>query len=95
MYIGIYGYVGGSYKLLGGLMLSSEVNSPDFICLFSSVWLIKLICVSPCIFNAFDFIGLSETIVINETKSANCVKDEQRLSRLSDILNRILDFLGF
>ncbi|VVH63235.1 hypothetical protein BSPWISOX_2459 [uncultured Gammaproteobacteria bacterium] len=38
-------------------MLSSEVNSPDFICLFSSVWLIKLICVSPCIFNAFDFIG--------------------------------------
>ncbi|VVM22148.1 hypothetical protein BSPWISOXPB_1642, partial [uncultured Gammaproteobacteria bacterium] len=36
---------------------------------------------------------LSETIVINETKSANCVKDERRLSRLSDILNRILDFL--
>jgi hypothetical protein len=31
---------------------------------------------------------LSETIVINETKSANCVKDERRLSRLSDILNR-------
>jgi hypothetical protein len=27
-------------------MLSSEVNSLDFICLFSSVWLIKLICVS-------------------------------------------------
>jgi hypothetical protein len=38
---------------------------------------------------------LSETIVINETKSANCVKDERRLSRLSDILNRILDFPAF
>jgi hypothetical protein len=35
--------------------MSSEVNSLDFICLFSSVWLIKLICASPCIFNAFDF----------------------------------------
>jgi hypothetical protein len=32
---------------------------------------------------------LSETIVINETKSANCAKDERRLSRLSDILNRL------
>ncbi len=36
---------------------------------------------------------LSETIVINKTKSANCVKDAQRLSRLSDILNQILDSL--
>jgi hypothetical protein len=26
--------------------------------------------------------GESETIVINKTKSANCVKDAQRLSRL-------------
>jgi hypothetical protein len=43
--------------LNSSVMLSSEVNSLDFICLFSSVWLIKLICVSPCIFNAFDFIG--------------------------------------
>jgi hypothetical protein len=31
----------------------------------------------------------NETIVINKTKSANCVKDAQRLSRLSDILNQI------
>ncbi|CAC9578097.1 hypothetical protein [uncultured Gammaproteobacteria bacterium] len=46
------------FKLICDVVKQGK-NSPDFICLFSSVWLIKLICVSPCIFNAFDFIGLN------------------------------------
>jgi hypothetical protein len=35
---------------------------------------------------------LSETIVINETKSANCVKDERRLSYSPNRTNVATDF---
>jgi hypothetical protein len=46
-----------------------------------------------CVFGWDDWDFIAILVLINETKSANCVKDERRLSRLSDILNRILDFL--
>jgi hypothetical protein len=73
-------------------MLSSKVNSLDFICLFSSVWLIKLICVSPCIFNAFDFIGqmlfkdlhkvIEEEIVNTNNRQQAYEEEMQRQDRL-------------